>query len=186
MDVMKNKSICFILIIFASITLAGEIIDYMLEPLPSGESEERVLVEKNQVKEYLKSLDNSLSQAKINNVSADSFSEDKQIMQSPVEVVTIHSSSDSLFIKERTNFLEGLKRDYKFSREKRIKENIVSEMARTSVLGTIILIQTVYFPYRYLMYKDKPANLLSAGTMIIIDVILLMTHWQGTQQIYKE
>ena len=183
---MRNKIISLILSAITALALAGVIIDFTLTPLASGESEERVLLDRSEVKRYLKSLDISLSSATIDDKPADSFDENESSMLMPVEVMTIHSSSDSLFIKEREDFLKESKRDYNFSKEKRIKKNIGREIARTAVLSGIILIQTLYYPYRILTEEDRPDFFMGIGVVAVIDIVLLIVHWQGTQTIYGE
>ncbi|MGE3062487.1 MAG: hypothetical protein AB7T10_02505 [bacterium] len=183
---MRNKLIFLIVAASAALAMTGDIIDFTLTPLVSGESEERVLLDKSEIKLYLKSLDLSLSSSTIDSKPAVDFDENESSMLIPVEIVTIHSSCDSLFMKERIKFLEENMRDYSFSRENRIKKNMGRETARTAVLSSVILIQTLYYPIMMLLGEDRPDYSMGIAVVAVIDLILLLVHWQGTQTIYGE
>lgn len=166
--------------VLTGLFLSGEIIDFRISEIDSMTFEERVLIERAYLDSYILSLNPSFTEWSC----ADSSASDN-ISQLPVEIVAIHHDADCLFAARRAAILEKKKRKYEFSIEQRKKKNERIELIRNTLSGAVIILQTGYTLYRRLAYDDKtsPAYI---GVVAIMDLCVLLVHWQTTELIYSQ
>jgi hypothetical protein len=178
---MNSRLLLLLFVLEWGTILRGEIIDFRISIIDSSAIEERVLVEREYVDDYLSSLNAFVSSWEyVDSVKI------KCLSSLPFEIKTTHHTSDSAFLWRRTASLEKMKRKYEFSITKRRNKNQRIEWIRNVISYGTIFLQTGIILYRVLFDQNAEKSLYELGVVSFMDICILLIHWQSTQMIYQE